>query len=808
MTAGKQQDLELCDLVMKGGATSGVIYPPVIAELAHKYRFENIGGTSAGAIAATMTAAGEYGRQRGHLKDFSGEMNRLSTEISRPGMLLTLFRSSAPPHLRPVLDTLLPLVSDPQAEDKNAAPSGPSIDQQALGAARLIAPELIDILLPPEPPGTVRDQGFTQTLQGRLAALPTTHSEAYEAGAYAGAQAGVRLGQYLIGAAVVLSVLFGLPLLAGTTTLGWVIWVVLALLLIGGAFVLAQRLGRASLNIGGTLTALTDLGRLVLQEVPRNLYGICTGRRQEPDPGSEEQPALTDWLNEWINTMAGPTEHGGPLTFADLADQGVTLQMVTTNLSHGRPYELPFSSDFVLLFRRGDMEHLFPPEVVRYMADARHVYPGWSLDELNAGKSPDDPDSFWMLPNSVDLPVLVGMRMSLSFPVLISAIRLYTIDVKSLEQRDGIYMPRRSDLQENWFSDGGICSNFPIHFFDRWLPTHPTFGINLTALPKTAFDQAEPGQERSTTPAEQHAAAKVRPEYISRIAPEAPSLPMRPPDDDALLRSALLGEEAPTAGAAPSDQSDRVLLPDAGQRVDPLWKPVESLTRFMWSMFDTAMNYRDNTQLTLPSYKERAVHIRLDGTREGGLNLNMPEETVQMLQGYGRDAGILLRDQFNFDQHRWVRFRVLMGELEQQLLSLDVPLSTMARQGELTLYEQLAHIAHAAGFPFTEGVDAPWEAGSSARLRALRALIGAWREANRDETSSADLSQILLEITNIWRRASTGDEESRARTAQLLQVIERWKATDAGVPRYAGREVRFFKPVGGDGLELRVTPDL
>ena len=47
----------------------------------------------------------------------------------------------------------------------------------------------------------------------------------------------------------------------------------------------------------------------------------------------------------------------------------------------------------------------------------------------------------------------------------------------------------------------------------------------------------------------------------------------------------------------------------------PLWRPVESLTRFLWSMFDTAMNYRDTTQLMLPSYKERAVQI---GARNSG----------------------------------------------------------------------------------------------------------------------------------------------------------------------------------------------
>jgi predicted acylesterase/phospholipase RssA len=51
--------LEYCDLVMKGGITSGVVYPLAVVELARKYHFKNIGGTSAGAIAAAATAAGD-----------------------------------------------------------------------------------------------------------------------------------------------------------------------------------------------------------------------------------------------------------------------------------------------------------------------------------------------------------------------------------------------------------------------------------------------------------------------------------------------------------------------------------------------------------------------------------------------------------------------------------------------------------------------------------------------------------------------------------------------------------------------------
>lgn len=53
---------ERCDLVMKGGITSGVIYPHVVCQLAITKRLQRVGGTSAGAIAAGAAAAAELGR--------------------------------------------------------------------------------------------------------------------------------------------------------------------------------------------------------------------------------------------------------------------------------------------------------------------------------------------------------------------------------------------------------------------------------------------------------------------------------------------------------------------------------------------------------------------------------------------------------------------------------------------------------------------------------------------------------------------------------------------------------------------------
>ena len=64
-TSGQQ---EYCrrslDVTMKGGTTSGVIYPLALCELARQFRFRNLGGASAGAIAASLAAAAELGRSR------------------------------------------------------------------------------------------------------------------------------------------------------------------------------------------------------------------------------------------------------------------------------------------------------------------------------------------------------------------------------------------------------------------------------------------------------------------------------------------------------------------------------------------------------------------------------------------------------------------------------------------------------------------------------------------------------------------------------------------------------------------------
>lgn len=76
-------DDRFCDLVMKGGVTSGIIYPPLIASLSKLYRFKNIGGSSAGAIAAAVTAAAEYGRRAYNTTEGFERLNQLPHELKK-----------------------------------------------------------------------------------------------------------------------------------------------------------------------------------------------------------------------------------------------------------------------------------------------------------------------------------------------------------------------------------------------------------------------------------------------------------------------------------------------------------------------------------------------------------------------------------------------------------------------------------------------------------------------------------------------------------------------------------------------------
>lgn len=83
MEAEDSRPRRTCDIVMKGGITSGVVYPKSISTLAKRFTFKNVGGTSAGAIAAAATAAAEYRRVRTRSDDGFSMLETLGDELRR-----------------------------------------------------------------------------------------------------------------------------------------------------------------------------------------------------------------------------------------------------------------------------------------------------------------------------------------------------------------------------------------------------------------------------------------------------------------------------------------------------------------------------------------------------------------------------------------------------------------------------------------------------------------------------------------------------------------------------------------------------
>jgi hypothetical protein len=93
--------MKYCDVVMKGGITSGIVYPNAVLTLAKEFRFKSVGGTSAGAIAAAVTAAAALGDRRGRRDPalaqdrpelgFDG-MSRVAAQLATQGFIHRLFQ--------------------------------------------------------------------------------------------------------------------------------------------------------------------------------------------------------------------------------------------------------------------------------------------------------------------------------------------------------------------------------------------------------------------------------------------------------------------------------------------------------------------------------------------------------------------------------------------------------------------------------------------------------------------------------------------------------------------------------------------
>jgi len=518
-----------CDIVMKGGITSGIVYPRAVARLADEYRFVNVGGASAGAIAASLTAAAEYARAAG--RDGFKVLAALPSWLGTDGRLFKLFRPN--PETRGPFDVFVAFLGDVALPFK-------------LARAFVIA-------------------AFSFPVSCALGLAP---------------------GGLLGWAAF------------ATSTPAWGVT---------GAVAISVVAVPLALVVGLLVTVVVAL--------PRNGFGMCSGHL-------DGQVSLSDWLAQALETLCGI--EGRPVVFGDLwtageifasvddmraaaagraaVDRKINFEALTTSLAHGRPYRMP-EPGRTFYFRRQDLERVLPRHVVDWMV----THPG----EAKERGERTLPAEYLPLPAPHDLPVIFAVRLSLSFPFLLSAVKLWGVDwSKAVNHRAG--QPLAPD--ESWMSDGGIASNFPIHFFDALVPSRPTFGLDL-----------EPFQE----------------------------------------------ERQPNA-----DESKNVFLPDNNaEGFQESWNHFRGLGGFIGALVDAIQAFMDNMQARAPGFRDRIARIYL-ADEEGGLNLTMPSDVVERLAKRGGAAGDKIVQRFIYDRpsgwenHRWVRLRSLLGQLDPQLRHL------------------------------------------------------------------------------------------------------------------------------------------
>lgn len=604
---------EECDLVMKGGVTSGIVYPPIVLELAKKYRFRSIGGTSAGAIAAAVTAAAEYGRETGGF----GRLDKMSKKLSSSeecnskeqkknflseecnseeqgeNFLYNLFQASD--ETQPLMDTVYEVWKKQRETEKK-----PSVLQKLL---EFFQTEKTNHEKPSALQNSLEFFKFALFLH---ATFRSKHHEVFAKGSRRGLVIGLILALFLSGFSFV--VFFLVAQFTGGSLSGWSFIILLLLLSVSFAWI--------GQWIGGLGVSVYDLYDIITKKVPdkkNNFFGMCSGRKNPTS--TSKDPALTDWLTAQINYVAGIDENGEPLTVGQLTKKGIYLKLVTSNLSENKPYILPFDNN-AFIFNKEEFDKLFPPNVVEYMTRCAHRSDTVEL-----------PEGFHFLPEADNLPVVVAMRMSISFPILIGAVPLRKTNDDAFGKKPG--KEKRSltkiaikDLKRHWFSDGGISSNFPIHLFDEWLPSRPTFGINLTSL--------QPNEDRDPT------------------------------------------------------------LPNANDNPDQEWAEISDLCDFIGAIWLTAQNYRDNTQSMLRSYRERVVQVPLSKD-EGGMNLFMDKKTITGVIEKGKIAGAKIVNDFNFKHHQWVRFVVLMELLETELKNMEQVLQDKELGYEDIVREQLEY---------------------------------------------------------------------------------------------------------------------
>lgn len=574
-----------CDLVMTGGVASGVVYPWAIVEIARAYRFRNIGGTSVGAMAAALAAAAEYGRRVGFGQSFE-ILRRTPAALGEDlgegrTRMLSLFQAN--PRGQRLVRLWGRIMNG--REDTESPPQTPQSDSNPRTTPRL-------------------KSGFSSAAREVILAYPWPIA------------LGAALGWFLSG-------------------LAW------------GSLPLKLLL----VLIGGLVGLLWAVWRDIRFGVIDNNLGLCKGGTLEPAGPEGRRPGLCEWLHEGIQASAGLDRLDRPLTFRDLwcapampgaphlpcdaedppRQRSINLQLITTNVTHGRPYRLPLDDTTSrLFFKPEELKDYFPPLVLKALVAASSRY------EKKSGSDPESiPDQleFFELPGA-DMPLVVAARLSLSFPLLFSAVPLWAIDYEAA--------PKVRGLRRCLFTDGGASSNFPIHLFDAAMPSRPTFGM-----------------------------------WLDRKHPN------RPPRDPSKDLDVWLPE---FVGQGRADSWDRFdpLAADPRSAQGPVHlnntrARLKFLFGFLRGLVTSAVDWRDRTSMRLPHVRNRVARLRLE-RGEGGLHIGMSKgQILKMAHRYGTATGKLFVERFTscvggvsdtWREQRWVRLLLLIEGLKERLEGL------------------------------------------------------------------------------------------------------------------------------------------
>jgi hypothetical protein len=347
--------------------------------------------------------------------------------------------------------------------------------------------------------------------------------------------------------------------------------------------------------------------------IPNNFFGMCKGRTEGDNEGPQ---ALSNWLSDLIDRIAGVDEGDKPLTFGDLMKKNINLMTITTNLTNGIPHTIPFISN-IYYFDPQELRTIFPDNVVKWMEQ----HP--SDDSKRKFRYKFKDMGLVPLPDAENLPIIFAARLSLSFPILLSMVPLYSIDLTREKDEDKV-------PEKCWFSDGGICSNFPIHFFDKLIPAWPTFAINL-----------------------------------KEFHPDHPKS---------------------------ADDSKNIWMPHTNKGgILASWHRFDNVEgnkifSFVGAIKNVMMNWRDTTQMSVPGYRDRIVHVSVSDD-EGGLNMNMPPEVIESLGQRGMYAGKKLVETYtnphpkhgriSWDNHRWIRYRSAMPLVIDNIANLYLKLKEL-----------------------------------------------------------------------------------------------------------------------------------